>query len=109
MPDKNNEIIETLIKILPGLAAGLCIKVGIMIKNMEATTVRIVGGVISGAGACFAFGAIFIEKMPPHYASASIAIVAMTAEQIGTWIIHKFNIDTLLQSAADYLIQRFKK
>lgn len=105
----NEELNELILKIIIPTIAGLSIKIGIMIRNRDASTIKVGAGLLTGVGAAVSFGHIFIEQLPYHYASAGIAVTVMLSERLSVWIIEKFDLEQLLERIVTNIADKIKK
>ena len=102
-------ITEGFYKVLFPTLAGISIRIGIMVKNKKLTIVNLIGGLFTAVGCSVAFSPVLIEKLPDHYAYASIAIMAMFSEKIAVFLLEKFNVDKFFTDVISSYLDKFKK
>lgn len=105
----SQEVVELFYKILIPTLAGLSVRIGVMIKNKEATFINLIGGVFTAVGCSIAFSHILIEKLPYHYASAMIAIMVMLSEKLAVFLLEKFNVEKFFSEIVTSYLSKFKK
>jgi hypothetical protein len=82
--------------LLPALVA-ISIKLAIQSKSMRMTWFSAISSFVVGVGFAYLFSDIVLSKVAKEYTSAIIAVIAISGERIGYWIIYKFNIEAILE------------
>jgi hypothetical protein len=105
MPERfiNNEIYIFISKIIfPAfLAVGVKLAIEMRKNKAKISLLNISLSMIIGVGGAYIFSGLVQKNCDDEYIPMVIALIAMTAEKIGEFIIYKLNIDKVLTSLVD--------
>lgn len=103
-----DEIKNWAVKIgLPAFVA-ISIKLAIQSKTMKMSWFIVVTSFVTGVGAAYLFSDLVMSEVSPEYTSAVIAVIAISGEKIGYWLIYRFNIESFVASFLEYLLSKVK-
>lgn len=117
MPEKiqNSEIYQFLIKVILPAVLAVTVKIAIEMKTDKGkvSALNIILSMLIGVGGAYLASPIIIKNCPPDYLPLSIALVAMSTEKIGAWVIYKLNFDVFLTALVngffEYISNLFNK
>lgn len=117
MPEKylNNELYQFFIKILlPAfLAVGLKIAIEMKSSKTKVTALNVFLSMIIGVGGAYICSDWVRSYFDPDNVSIVIALIAITSDKIGEFLIYKLNVDIFLtaltESFFDFILNLKKK
>lgn len=99
------EIRSLLVKVfIPSLVA-ISVKLAITMRKQSMTIFNIVSSVVIGVGSAYLFSGFIFKHFTDETATLMIAMVTISGEKIGNWLIYKFNVDLFIQA----LIEKYYK
>ena len=104
-----DEVWNFIIKTLPFSLAALAISVAIQVKNKTATVRGVILSAIIGISTAWILGGYINEHFSPSTAPVIIAVITLTGEKIGYWLVYKFNFDLIGAAIVESIIRKFKK
>ena len=108
MPDKilQNEfyIFLTKIKFPAILAVGVKIAIEMKKNNFKVSFFNICLSMLIGVGGAYSSSDFVIKNVSQDYISVVIALIAITSEKIGEFLIYKLNVDLFLTAFIDSFI-----
>lgn len=84
------------VKILLPSFVGISIKLAVQSKRI--TWFNVITSVITGIGSAHLFADPVIAAVPDHWEAASIAMVAISGEKIGLWLVDRFDVQGVLEA-----------
>lgn len=93
------------IKVLIPALVAVSIKIAIASRKNSMTVFNIVTSIVIGVGSAYLFSGLIMSNFSDELVPLMIALVTISGEKIGNWIIYKFNIDTLIEA----LIEKYYK
>ena len=113
MPDKilQNEFYIFLTKIIfPAfLAVGVKIAIEMKKNNFKVSFFNICLSMLIGVGGAYISSDFVIKNVAQDYISVIIALIAITSEKIGEFLIYKLNVDLFLTAFIDSFISILTK
>jgi hypothetical protein len=94
-----------LLKIIMPALVALSMKIAIMSKDRRMTVFEIATTIIAGGGAAYLTGPYVMETFPDRYIPLAVAIITISGERIGHWLIYKFNVEMVLKD----IIKKYSK
>lgn len=105
MPEKliNNELYIFLTKIIfPAfLAVGVKIAIEMRKTQSKITFFNVVTSMVIGVSGAYLSADLVVKNCDPENVPIYVALIAITSEKIGDFIIYKLNIDSFLIAVAD--------
>lgn len=95
-PNQWERALEVFFKILLPALVGVSIKVAIKMQREKITYIGVFLSYIIGIGSAWLASPLIIGAVNKEYVPMMIAIVAITGEKVGEWIIYKFNVDNIM-------------
>jgi hypothetical protein len=92
---------------LPAFVA-ISIKLAIQSKTMKMSWFVVITSFVTGVGAAYIFSDIVMSEVKPEYTSAVIAMIAISGEKIGYWLIYRFNLENYVTSFLEWLLSKVK-
>jgi putative effector of murein hydrolase len=90
-----------IVKIIVPALVAISIKLAIQSKSMRMSWFNIMTSFITGIGAAYLCSDIVLTYIAPEYTTAAIALIAMSGEKIGYWVVYKFNVESILEGLLD--------
>jgi hypothetical protein len=113
MPDRllRNEFYIFLTKIIfPAfLAVGIKIAIEMKKNKFKISFFNICLSMVIGVGGAYISSDYIIHQISKDYVSIVIALVAITSEKIGEFLIYKLNVDLFLSAFVDSIISVLTK
>jgi len=113
MPDRllHNEYYIFLTKIIFPAFLAVGVKIAIQMKknNFKASFFNICLSMIIGVGGAYISSDYVIKNVSQDYTSIIIALIAITSEKIGEFLIYKLNVDLFLTVFVDSFISILTK
>lgn len=107
MPEKylQSELYIFLTKIIfPAfMAVGIKIAIEMKTNKIKASILNVTLSMIIGVGSAYISSGIVQKEVATEYIPMVIALIAMTAEKIGQWIIYKLNVDNFLTALSNMI------
>ena len=103
MPDRlmNTDFYQFLTKILIPAIIGISLKVAVQMKRTKLSFLNVLLSFITGICTAWMFSGIIHSNVPTDYQPVSIAIIAISGEKIGDWLVYKLRIDDFLSAIID--------
>lgn len=113
MKELNNELSEFITKILIPAFAGISLKIAIQMKRMKVSFLSVLLSFITGIVVAWLLSDAIRTHVPGNYYSASIAVVAISGEKIGDFLVNKFRVDdflgAIINAVRDVIIKMISK
>jgi hypothetical protein len=90
--------------LLPALVA-LSIKLAVQSKKTAISWFNVITSFITGIGSAYLFSDWVISTISQPYIPIAIAIITISGEKIGFYLVYKFNVESFLTN----ILQNFKK
>lgn len=90
--------------LLPSLVA-LSIKLAIQSKRESVTWFKIIISFITGIGSAYLSSDLVISTISHSYVPIAIAIITISGEKIGYWLVYKMDVESILET----FLQKLKK
>lgn len=103
-----DEVKNWIFKIgLPSFVA-ISVKLAIQSKTMKMSWFVVITSFVTGVGSAYIFSDIVMTQVAPEYTSAVIAVIAISGEKIGYWLIYRFNLENYVTSFLEWLLAKIK-
>ena len=105
MPDRflNTDFYQFFTKILIPAIIGISLKVAVQMKKTRLSLLNVLLSFITGIATAIIFSNLVKVHVPQDYQSVCIAILAISGEKIGDWIVYKLRVDDFLTAVFDAL------
>ncbi len=103
------EVYTFIIKVFIPAFVAIAIKTAIQMKRERLNLMRILISFIAGIGAAYFVYTFTHQTMDSKYIPLLVGIVAMTGERIAEYILYKWDIDKMLTTMIDMVINKIKK
>lgn len=97
----NTDFYQFLTKILIPAIIGISLKVAVQMKRTKLSFLNVLLSFITGICTAWMFSGLIHNNVPSDYQSISIAILAISGEKIGDWIVYKLRVDDFLTAVFD--------
>ena len=104
-----DEVWNFIIKILPYSLATLAISISIQIKNKTASLTNSLLSIVIGVSCAYLTGGWINQHFSSTTAPMIIGFVTILGEKLGYWLIYKFQVDLVMATLVDILIDKFRK
>lgn len=105
MEEIGSELKNLLVKVfIPALIA-VSIKIAIDSRKKTVSIFNIVASIVTGVGMAYLFSGPILSNFSADWIPLMIALVAISGEKLGNWMIYKFSIDSLIET----LIEKYYK
>lgn len=94
-----------LLKIIMPALVALSMKIAIMSKDRRMTLFEIIVTIIAGGGAAYLTGPYVMETFENRYVPLAVAIITISGERVGHWLIYKFKVEMILRD----IIKKYSK
>lgn len=88
---------------------GLSIKLAIQNAKKRVTWFQAITSFVSGIGCAYLLSGFVTSEFSENATPAIIAIIAMSGEKIGHYLVYKLNIESISEGFIKMLVDRFKK
>lgn len=105
MEELGSELKNLFVKVLIPALIAVSIKIAIDSRKKTISIFNVIGSIITGVGMAYLFSGIILSTFSEDLIPLMIALVAISGEKIGNWLIYKFNIDTFIEA----LIEKYYK
>lgn len=95
------DLYQFVVKIVIPATVGVSLKVAIQMRKEKISFINVVLSFVVGIASAYLFSSIIDNNVPKDYQSIAIAIVAISGEKIGEWLVYRMNIDGFLQAILD--------
>lgn len=92
----------TLKTIIPALVA-ISIKLAVQAKEQKVTLLQVVISFICGMGCAYLFSEYIDQTFSHPWHSVAIAVVAISGEKIGHFLVHKINVEKIILALIEKL------
>lgn len=96
------EIENLLVKVLIPALVAISIKIAIVSRKQSMTVFNVVASIVVGVGCAYLFSGLVMRNFSDDMIPLVIAIITITGEKIGNWIIYRLNVDKLIDALIDY-------
>jgi len=93
-----DELKAFLIKIIMPSLVALSMKIAIMNKTQKVTLFQVSIAFISGVGSAYLSGGLIMDSFSDNWIPLCVAVVTISGEKIGHWVIYKFNVEEFLSN-----------
>lgn len=102
------DIKNWLVKImLPALVA-VSMKLAVEFKRGTVTWFNVIASFITGIGSAYLCSGLVISTVDQPFVPIAIAIITISGEKIGFWLVYKLNIETIFQGFFEYMLDKVK-
>jgi hypothetical protein len=98
MEKLSEELRTLLIKILIPALVAVSIKIAITSRKNPMTLFNVITSIVIGVGSAYLFSGLVINNFSDEWVPLMIALVTISGEKIGNWLIYKFNIDLFIEA-----------
>jgi uncharacterized membrane protein YqaE (UPF0057 family) len=107
MPERflNSDFYQFIIKIILPAFLGISLKVAVQMKRTKLSILNVILSFVTGISAAWMFSGLVHKSVPEDYQSICIAIIAISGEKIGDFLVYKFRVDDFLSSIVDAIRQ----
>ena len=92
----NEELKAFVIKIIIPALVAVSMKIAIMNKKTKVTIFQVVTSFVTGIGSAYLFSDLIMDSFSNKYIPLIVAVVTISGEKIGYWIIYKLNVEELM-------------
>jgi hypothetical protein len=86
-----------LVKILLPSLVAISIKLAIQSKKKSVTWFNVITSFIIGIGSAYLCSDLVISTISHDYVPIAIAIITISGEKIGFWLVYKMNVENILE------------
>ncbi len=104
-PDGSGALIKTIVAAIIGSGIGLAVK---KLSSKKVTWSTAILSFFIGIGLAYLFHSPIEQYVGETWQTAFIGALAIAGEKIGYWFVFKFNINKVLDGAADYFFNKYK-
>lgn len=97
------EIRSLIVKVLIPAIVAVSIKLAIASRKNKMTIFNIITSFIIGIGSAYLFSSFILSHFSDEYVPLMIALVTISGEKIGNWVIYTFNVDAFIKA----MIERY--
>jgi hypothetical protein len=97
MEDLRSWILKIL---LPALVA-ISIKLAVQSKQGAMSWFNVITSFVCGIGSAYLASDLVTSSINPHYVPLVIAVIAISGEKIGFWLVYKFNVESFMEGVMD--------
>jgi hypothetical protein len=103
MPDRilNAEFYQFITKVLIPAIIGISLKLSIQMRRTKLSFINVFLSYATGITTAYIFSSIINIHVPENYRSIFIAIIAISSEKIGEFLVYKFRVDDFLAAILD--------
>ena len=94
----NEEAKAFVIKIIIPALVAVSMKIAIMNKKTKVTIFQVTTSFITGIGSAYLFSGVIMESFSAKYIPLIVAVVTISGEKIGYWVVYKLNVEQLLEN-----------
>jgi hypothetical protein len=84
-----------LVKILLPSLVAISIKLAVQAKK-GISWFNVITSFVTGVGSAYLFSGVVISTVAEEYVPIAIAIIAISGEKIGLWLVYKVNAESLI-------------
>lgn len=99
---------NTALKIMPPFFLAMSLKIAIQYKDNTATLKSVFVQIVVGFSSSMLVGPYLYDIFNNHVAFGLIGLVAIISEQIGKWLVNKFDFSPIGKAATDWIKKKFK-
>lgn len=92
-------------KVLIPAFVAVSIKIAVTSRKNKMTIFNVIASIVTGVGSAYLFSGLILSNFSPDFVPLMIALVTISGEKIGNWLIFKLNIDSLVEA----LIEKYYK
>jgi hypothetical protein len=93
----SQEVKTWFLKIILPALVGVAIKVAVQSKQEKITLVSVIWSFVAGVGSAYVFGDYVMTTFSHQWQPLIIAVVAISGEKIGTYLVYDINVKDLLK------------
>jgi Na+-transporting NADH:ubiquinone oxidoreductase subunit NqrD len=103
MPDRiiNTDLYQFITKVLIPAFVGISLKLAVQMKRTKLSFLNVSLSFVTGISAAWMFNSLIKLYVPSDYQAVSIAIIAISGEKIGEFLVYKFRVDDFLAAILD--------
>jgi hypothetical protein len=90
--------------ILPSLVA-VSIKLAVQSKK-GITWFTVVTSFVTGVGCAYLFAPAVLSYTPMAWQTLAVAVIAISGEKIGLWLVYRFNVETVMTGLFEKLLKK---
>lgn len=98
MKEISQELENLFVKVLIPALVAISIKIAIAGRKKGMSVLNVVTSIVIGVGFAYLFSGIVMSSFSDDYIPLVIALVTITGEKIGNWVIYKLNIDLFVEA-----------
>jgi len=103
---EENEFKNLIIKVLIPAFVAVSVKIAIDSRKRAVSLLNVVASFVIGIGSAYIFSSAILSNFSSDYVPLMIALVAISGDKIGSWLIYKLNIDSLIKAVIDKYYER---
>lgn len=105
MPERlfNAEFYQFITKVLIPAIIGISLKLSIQMKRTKLSWINVFLSYTTGITTAYLFSRIINTNVPDDYSSVLIAIIAISSEKIGEFLVYRFRVDDFLSAVFEAL------
>lgn len=92
----NEELKAFVIKIIIPALVAVSMKIAIMNKKTKVTLFQVITSFVTGIGSAYLFSSLIMDSFSTKYIPLIVAVVTISGEKIGYWIVYKLNVEELI-------------
>jgi len=109
----SEEIYQFIMKVIAPAIIGISFKVAVQMKREKISFIGVTLSFVIGIASAVLSAPFINENVPAIYRSMTLAIIAISGEKVGDWIIYKMELDKflsgILNAISDVIINIIKK
>ncbi len=103
------ELRSLLVKVIIPSIVAVSIKIAIASRKNQITVFNVVTSFVIGVGVAYLSSGLIISSFSDDWVPLMIALVTISGDKIGSWIIYKLNIDYLVDAWLDALVKSISR
>lgn len=106
---EDNDLRTWLFKILLPSLVAVSIKLAVQSKKGAVSWFNVITSFITGIGSAYLMADLVIDSISSHFVPIAIAIITISGEKIGFYLVYKLNVEGIVESVIENIVDRMKK
>jgi hypothetical protein len=109
----SDEVYQFITKVIAPATIGISFKVAVQMKREKVSYISVILSYVIGIAVAVISAPFINQNVPNPYRSMTLAIIAISGEKVGDWLIYQMEIDkflgAILNAVRDVIINIIKK